>query len=332
VENADRPAERQVEWAEQLRAEEGNLGVAIRWFFTHDITPLPRIFLILCQNLWLFWRMRDRMPERRAWIQELLLRADALENRAQAELLLIAAATALEIGDDDSAKTAVDGIERLEGRIDDPYLKSVAWLAVSWILPIADDYDGALQAASTALDGLREQNEPFMAWAALTVGLLEMTLGRLDAAREHLIEAHQLAGQFGYKWLESGARTQLASLAVRAGQLDEARAQLVQSVDASKETELSTQTVTFSLVADAQLALTERDVRRAAMALGAAHGLRQRAGLRAWPSMRRAEAELTTRVAQQIDPDAFQDAFAAGSELSQLQAVALVRGDRMMEA
>ena len=139
VENADRPAERQVEWADRLRTEEGNLGVAIRWFFTHDIAPLPRIFLILCQNLWLFWRMRDRMPERRAWIQELLLRADALENRAQAELLLIAAATALEIGDDDSAQAAVERIERLQGRIDDPYLDSVARLAVSWILPIADD-------------------------------------------------------------------------------------------------------------------------------------------------------------------------------------------------
>jgi predicted ATPase len=332
VENADRPAERQVEWAERLRTEEGNLGVAIRWFFTHDITPLPHIFLILCQNLWLFWRMRDRMPERRAWIQELLLRADALENRAQAELLLIAAATALEIGDDDSAQAAVEGIERLQGRTDDPYLTSVARLAVSWILPIADDYDGALQAASSALDRLREQNEPFMAWAALTVGLLEMTLGRHDAAREHLIEANQLGGQLGYKWLDSGARAQLASLAVRAGQLDEARAQLVESVDASKETELSTQTVTFSLVAYARLALAERDVRRAAMALGAADGLRQRAGLRAWPSMRRGEAELATRVAQQIDPDIFKDAFAAGSELNQLEAVGLVRGDRMMEA
>ncbi len=332
VENADRPAERQVEWADRLRTEEGNLGVAIRWFFTNDIAPLPRIFLILCQNLWLFWRMRDRMPERRAWIQELLLRADALENRAQAELLLIAAATALEIGDDDSAQAAVERIERLQGRIDDPYLDSVARLAVSWILPIADDFDGALQAALTALDGLREQNEPFRAWAALTVGLLEMTLGRLDAAREHLVEANELGGQFGYKWLESGARTQLASLAVRAGQLQEARAQLVESVDAGEETELSTQTVTLSLVAYAHLALAKRDVRRAAMALGAADGLRQRAGLRAWPSMRRGEAELATQVAQQIDPDVFKDAFGAGSELSQLEAVALVRGDRMMEA
>jgi hypothetical protein len=59
-----------------------------------------------------------------------------------------------------------------------------------------------------------------MAWAALTVGLLEMTLGRYDAARESLIEANELGGQFGNKWLESGARTQLASLALRAGDLE----------------------------------------------------------------------------------------------------------------
>jgi predicted ATPase len=327
VENADWPAERQAEWAERLRTEEGNLRVAIRWFFTHDIAPLPHIFL----TLWLFWQMRDRMTEGRAWIQELLLRADALEDRAQAELLLISAVTAAEVGDDDSAQAAVEGIERLEGRIDDPYLESAAQLAVSWILPIADDFDRALQAASTALDGFRRQNEPFMAWAALTVGLLEMTLGRTDAAREHLTEAKELGGQFGNKWLESGARTQLASLAVRAGQLEEARAQLVESVDASEDTELSTQTVTFSLVASAQLALAEGDVRRAAMALGAADELRRRAGLRAWPSMRRGEAELAARVAQELDPEVFKDAFAAGSELNQREAVALVRGDRMIE-
>ena len=332
VENADRPAERQAQWAQRLRTEEGNLGVAIRWFFTHDIAPLPHILLVLCQNIWLFWQMRDRMPEGRAWIQELLLRADALEDRAQAEVLLVSAATAVEVGDDDSARAAVEGIERLKGRIDDPYLDSASQLAVSWILPIGDDFDGALRAASTALDGFRKQNEPFMGWAALTVGLLEMTLGQHDAAREHLTEANELGSQFGNKWLESGALIQLASLAVRAGQLEQARAQLVESVDASEDTELSTQTVTFSLVAYAQLALAERDVRRAATALGAADGLRQRAGLRAWPSMRRGEAELATRVAQEIDSDVFKDAFAAGSELNQPEAVALVRGDRMMEA
>ena len=47
--------------------------------------------------------------------------------------------------------------------------------------------------------------------------------------------------------------------------------------------------------------------------------------------MRRGEAELVTRVAQEIDPEAFEDAFAAGSELNHREAVALVRGDRMIE-
>jgi predicted ATPase len=322
VENADWPAERHAEWAERWRTDEENLRIAIRWFLTHDIAPLPHIFRIL----WLFWQMRGRMPEGRAWIDELRLRADALDDRAQAELLFTSAVTAVEVGDDDRALAAVEGIERLEGRIDDPYLESAAQLAVSWILPIGDDFDGALQAASTALDGFRQQNEPFMAFAALTVGMLEMTLGSDDAARASLTEVNELGGQFGNSWLESAARTQLASLAMRAGHLDEARALLVESVDASGDTQLSTP-VCFSLVAYAQLALAEGDAQRAAMALGAADGVRQRAGLRAWPLARRSEAELVTSVAQEIDPEVFNDAFAAGSKLNQREAVALVRGD-----
>ncbi len=182
-------------------------------------------------------------------------------------------------------------------------------------------------AASTALDGFRQQNEPFMAFAALTVGMVEMALGRFEAARAHLTEVNELGGQFDNNWLESTARTQLASLAVMAGHLDEARALLMASVDASEETELSTLTVTFSLVASARLALAEGDAPRAALALGAADGLRRRAGLRAWPSTRRGESELATRVALEIDAQDFEEAFAAGSELGHRAAVALVRGD-----
>ena len=322
VENSEWPAERHAEWAERLRAEEGNLGVAIRWFLTHDIAPLPHVFLIL----WLSWQMGDRMSEGRAWIQELQLRADELEDRAHAELLLISAVTAVEVGDDDAAQAAVEGIEQLEGRIDDPYLESAAQLAVSWTLPIGDDFDGALRAASTALDGFRRQGAPFMGWAAFTVGLLEMMLGRHDAAREYLTEADELGGRLGNRWLESAARTQLASLAVRTGRLETARAHLLESVDAREGTELTAQTAAFALVAAAQLALAEGDARRAATALGAADGLRQRVGVRAWPSMRRGEEELAARVAQEAEPGVFEDAFAAGSALSQREAVAFVRG------
>jgi predicted ATPase len=327
VGHADWPAERQAEWAERLRTEEGNLRVAIRWFLTHDIAPLPHIFLIL----WLFWQMRDGLAEGREWIRELLARADALDDRAQPELLLISAVTAAEVGDDEGAQVAVDGIERIEGRIGDPYLESVAQLALSWSLPSSGDFDGALRAASTALDGFRQRNEPFRAWAALTVGVLEMVLGQHDPALRYLTEAQELGGQFGNRWLESAARTQLASLAVGAGDLDEARAQLVRSLDRSEDAEPTIQTVTFALVADARLALEEGDVRRAATAMGAADGLRKRAGLRTWPSMRRGEAELLARVADELDPEVFKDAFAAGSALDRREAVALVCGDRAME-
>jgi predicted ATPase len=322
VENADWPAERQGEWAARLRTEEENLRVAIRWFLAHDITPLPHIFRIL----WLFWQMRGRMPEGRAWIHEVQRRADALDDRARAELLFTSAVTAVEVGDDDSALAAVDGLRRLEGRIDDPYLVSAAQLAISWILPLVDDFDGALQRASTALDGFRRQNEPFMAFAALTVGMVEMALGRDEDAHTHLAEVNELGGQFDNNWLRSTARTQLARLAVRSGRLDEARALLVESVDASDDTEVSTLTLTFSLVAAAQLALAEGDARRAATALGAAEGLRRQAGLRAWPSTRRGEAELVTGATQEIDAADYEDAFAAGAQLSHREAITLVRG------
>jgi hypothetical protein len=322
VESADWPDQRQGEWADRLGSEEENLRVAIRWFLTHDIARLPHIFRIL----WLFWQMRGRMPEGRAWIDEVQLRADALDDRARAELLFTSAVTAVEVGDDDSALAAVDGLRRLEGRIVDPYLESAAQLAISWILPIVDDFDGALHMASAALDGFRHQNEPFMAFAALTVGMVERALGRDEAARAHLTEVNKLGGQFDNNWLKSAARSQLAALAVRPGRFDEARALLVGSVDAREDTEVSTLTLTFSLVASAQLALAQGDARRAATALGAAEGLRRRAGLRAWPSTRRGEAELVTRVAQEIGAEDYAEAFAAGGELSHREAVALVRG------
>jgi predicted ATPase len=322
VENADWPAERQREWAARLRIEEENLRVAIRWFLAHDIAPLPHIFHIL----WLFWQMRGRMPEGRAWIAQVQLGADALDDRSHAELLFTSAVTAVEVGDDDSALAALDGLRQLERDIDDPYLQSAAQLAISWILPILDDLDGALRMASSALAGFRARNEPFMAFAALTVGMTALALGRDEVARAHLTEVVELGGQFDNDWLTSTARTQLALAAARRGLVDEAQNFLVGVVGQGEDAEVSTLTLTFALVALAQLALARGDARRSATALGAADGLRREAGLRAWPSTRPGEARLVTRVAQELASEAFREAFAAGAQLRHQEAVDLVRG------
>jgi predicted ATPase len=318
----DWPRERQAAWAERMRTEEENVRVAVRWFLTHDIAPLPHLFRVL----WLFWQMRGRMPEGRAWIAEVRQRADALDDRARAELEFTSAITAVEVGDDDAALAALEELRRPDGRADDPYLDSAAQLAISWILPLVDDFDAALDAASAALDGFRKLDDPFAAFAALTVGMVELALGRDGAAQSHLAEVVELGSRFDNMWLESSARTQLASLAVRTGRLDDARSFLAASVDVREDIDVSTLTLCFSLVTAARLMLADGVAGRAAMALGAAEGLRRRAGLRAWPSTRRAEAELAALVAQHVAPSDYEAAWAAGSGLTHREAVTVVRG------
>jgi hypothetical protein len=59
---------------------------------------------------------------------------------------------------------------------------------------------------------------------------------------------------------------------------------------------------------------------------GAAEGLRRRAGFSTWPMLRQGEAELAAQIRQALGDDRFGQAFAAGTTLSQQEAVAAVRG------
>jgi hypothetical protein len=323
VEDVHWPTERQTDWVDRLRVEEENIRAAVQWFFAHEVTAMPHLFRVL----WLFWQMGDRMPEGRQWIDRLRLRSDELADAERAELLFNATVTAVEVGDDDSALAAVEAIRHWDGQIEDPTLESALQLAISWTLPILDDFDGALQAATTALAGLRRSNDPLGSFALLTVGMLEMALGRDDSARAHLSDVNELGSQFGNNWLESSARTWLAVLAVRSGRLADAEALLAESVQAIRESQPITLTVTFALAAYAQLELARGDASRAATALGAADGLRARAGLRVWPTARRTERDLATSVARAMDPEAHRRALEAGAELHMRDALALISDD-----
>jgi len=119
---------------------------------------------------------------------------------------------------------------------------------------------------------------------------------------------------------------QLGVLAVLRGRLDEARP-LLEALDLSVATR-STPVVTLCLAGYAQLALADDDPDRAALLEGAAEGLRRRVGLRAWPHLRRVEADLVAQVRQRLGDSQFDQAFSAGSGLTQQQAVAIVRDQR----
>jgi len=82
------------------------------------------------------------------------------------------------------------------------------------------------------------------------------------------------------------------------------------------------------LVAFARLAFAEGGPEQAALLAGTAAGLRRRARRRAWPVLRPGEADLVAQVRQAQGAVRSDEAFAAGSRLSQREAVAAIRGRR----
>jgi tetratricopeptide (TPR) repeat protein len=293
----------------------------VRWHLAQEPTPLPHLFRIL----WPFWYLRDRQAEARPWVEELLPAAVSLNPQARAELEWAATVTANEVGDDTAALAARQRLEPLLEEIQDPFLHAICHLGIAWTSPISGDFEGALRELSASLEELRGHEEPFYtALAAFTAGAAETALGRPDGARQHLAVMRELADRFGYTWLTASARLQLGILAILQGRLDQARELLDEALDLSLAIRII-RNVTLCLAAFAQLAFAEGDPERAALLAGAAEGLRRRAGFSTWPMLRRGEAQLTAQIRQALGGDRFGQAFAAGSRLSQQEAVAAIR-------
>ena len=326
AEQADRPLRTagRNQWLERLQAEAGNLAAAVRWYLAHDPGPLPHLFRVL----WPFWSRWDLERQARPWVEQLLPAAGTLDPQARAELAWTAAVIAVDTGDDAAALAGRQRLAPLLAGIQDPFLHAVSQLAMAWSLPITGDFVEALRETAVSLEELRGQDEPFFtAMAAFTAGSLDTALGRYDDAVGHMVEARGLAERCGGDWLAAGSRVQLGILDVLRGRLDEARMLLEEALDLSLAAR-STPFVTMCLAAYARLAFAEGDPQQAARLEGAAEGLRRRVGLPAWPHLRRVEADLVAQVRQRLGGGQFDQAFSAGSGLTQQQAVAIVRDQR----
>jgi predicted ATPase len=330
TEQADRPLRgaRQSEWLDRLQAEARNLAAARRWYLAHEPATLPHLFRILYP----FWYLRDRQAEARPWIDQLRPAAASFDAQAQAELECTATVLAIAAGDDAAALAACRRLAPLLETIQDPFLHAIGRLAMGWTSPITGDLDDALREVLVSLEQLRGQDEPFWtALAAYTAAVLETALDRPDGALRHLRETRDLADRFGYAWLTAVSGMQLGTLAVVQGRLDQARKLLDEALDLSLAIRIIRH-VSLCLAAFAQLAFADGDLERAALLAGAAEGLRGRAGLGTWPILRRSEAELADRIRQALGDGRFGQVFAAGSRLSQQEAVAATRdrpGDRI---
>jgi predicted ATPase len=323
VERADRPLRSTAhsEWLGTLEAEAGNLAAIVRWYLRHDPPRLPHLFRALI----LFWELGDRIGEARPWVEQTLPSADSLPPEAQAELLWADLITANEVGDNTAAQAAGQRLAPLLAEIDDPQLEGMARLTLAWISPIGGDYEGGVREALTALELLRAHDETYWTGVALaSVGGLEVATGRYEDAGRHLLECSELADRCGYDWLAAWSRTQLATVALASAQLDEARALLDEGLRLSLRSH-NTRNVSLILFGFARLALAARHPERAARLAAAAGELRERIGLRPWPMLRRGEDELRAQIREALGPDRFMDVSAAGTRLTQREAIAVAR-------
>jgi predicted ATPase len=325
AEQADRPMRGvgRGDWLERLDAEAGNLAAAVRWYLAHDPGPLPHLFRVL----WLFWLQRDLEGQARSWVEQ-FRPAAPLDPQSEAELAVVATALAAETRDDTAALAGRRRLVPLLAGISDPLLHAACQIAMGMTLPITGDLDGALREATVGLEELRAQDEPVLtSIAAFTVGSVDTALGRYDDGARHLREALDQAKRSGGDWLAAGSQVQLAILDVLRGRLDEARALLAGALDESLMAR-RTPFITLCLSGYAQLAFAEGEPERAALLEGAAEGLRRRVGLSAWPHLRKVEADLVAEVRQKLGQDHFDRVFAAGSRLTQRDAVAVARNQR----
>jgi predicted ATPase len=323
AEQADRPlrSTRHREWLERLETEAGNLAAAVRWYLDHDPGKLPHLF----RTLALSWELADRFAEIRPWIEQTLVHVDSMPVRAQAELLWIYLFTTNEMGDNAAAQATGRRLAPLLAQIDDPQLVGVARLALAWISPISDDYDGAIRGAREALELLSSHDEPYWAGVAgATLAGLEIATGQYEDARRHLLDCRELADRLGYDWLAAWSRAGLATLDVSSGQLDEAQALLTEALSLSVTTHDS-RSVSLILVECARLALAAGDPERAARLTAAAGRLRERTDLRPWPMLRLGENELRTQIREALGPRRFEEAFEAGARLSQREAITVAQ-------
>ena len=233
------------------------------------------------------------------------------------------------MGDDKAALAADARLKPLLPGIDDPFLRAVFQLAMAWCAPITGDFDGALQAATESLEQLRALDEPFWTTLAVgSVGTVEKILGRNEDALRHMREARDLGDRFGSStWLAAWSRVQLGTLSITGGDLRQARALLDEALDLSVAAR-NTAGVALCLATYARLASEEGDPGRAARLAGAAEGMRRRVGVRVWPTLRYAEAELVAQLRQTLGAERFDQAFSAGSALSQREALTAARSQR----
>jgi DNA-binding CsgD family transcriptional regulator len=166
-----------------------------------------------------------------------------------------------------------------------------------------------------------------LAWATAELADVLRLLDEDDEAARHGARAVDRARRLQNTWLTAKAQLTLGRLAARRGDAAEAE-QLHHAALAAIQEHHHRIELPAALEALAELALASERLTEAARLLGASERARRELGLVAWPAQRAAHRQLTARLREALDPEAFERALSEGVTLELDDAVAWLRRAR----
>jgi predicted ATPase/DNA-binding CsgD family transcriptional regulator len=310
-------------WLERLEREWDNLRAALSWRVEAGGAEHLDAATELCWSLWHFCWARGYMAESRRWAEAILARGSAsgLSRLARARATWIISAAALDQGDTAAAPPRIAECLKLFRELDDQRGLARALLVEGWAAPIAGDLERALAAHHDSVEHFLAAGDQAGALLAIAgLGNTALLVGDLAAAAGYNQQGLELARALGDTHSQAQLLEAVGLVALEQGDVERAAAHFRESVPVAQAVG-SVELLCYGLVGLAGVARATANARRAAVLLGAAAGLRERADLGVWPVRQPLQERLVAQVmasgqAQPAD-------WAAGRALSSAAAARL---------
>jgi predicted ATPase/class 3 adenylate cyclase len=258
-----------------------NVYAAVPWrMAARDYPAVVEVASATWRYVWLF----DRVREATTWMAEVYEARAELEPALRGELCRLWGSSLYQLGDYPRAKVALEEAVELLAEHGPRDREAWARTIFAGLLPhFEPDLEIAYREVDRAVELFRPERNAFgLATALGIMGTITTLLGRAEEGRAQLQEGVAVAEGLGLPSLIGANRTLQALARLTTGDLEEARALLRDAAGMP----LFLEGTAYCLEGLAAVALAEGDPIRAATALGAAEGLRERTGIQMWPVVR----------------------------------------------
>jgi predicted ATPase len=294
-------------WLERLELESGNIRAAgSRAHLTDDPSTLAHVGF----SLWLWLWCRHHTREAKIWLERALEAPDSLDPLGHARVVWSLGGAAVTHGDNDAARRLIAEAEtRFADLGDSEGLALVLFLQAS-LAPLDGDLERAAELFATCEERFGELGNVFLgSISASTGGMVLAQLGRLPEAEERLARGLQLGVSIDNPMLLAQGFVARGFARLGRGALEEAEADFVTGAGHAHVCR-NPEIMSFACDGLAAISLARGSVDHASAALvGAAHGLRERAGVVPWPALRPVMAAIKDAVEAGVPADVFQPAW-----------------------